>query len=106
MEGVYIIGIDLAKHNFQLHGARADGSVAFRQEADAWEGAGLSGLAAACVVAEACAVAHYWGRLMQARPRGEARAAGLREAVRQTPQERRGGCGGDLEAAFPDDAFR
>ena len=33
MEGVYIIGIDLAKNSFQLHGARADGSVAFPQEA-------------------------------------------------------------------------
>ena len=27
-----IIGIDLAKRSFQLHGARADGSVAFRKK--------------------------------------------------------------------------
>ena len=27
MEGVYIIGIDPAKHGFQLHGARADTQV-------------------------------------------------------------------------------
>ncbi len=32
MERVYIIGIDLAKQNFQLHGARPDGSVAFRKK--------------------------------------------------------------------------
>ena len=32
MEGVYIIGIDLAKQSFQLHGARRDGSVAFRKK--------------------------------------------------------------------------
>ena len=32
MEKVSIIGIDLAKHSFQLHGARADGSVAFRKK--------------------------------------------------------------------------
>ena len=32
MEEVTIIGIDLAKHSFQLHGARADGSVAFRKK--------------------------------------------------------------------------
>ena len=31
MEQVIIIGIDLAKNSFQLHGARADGSVAFRK---------------------------------------------------------------------------
>ena len=28
MEQVHMIGIDLAKNSFQLHGARADGSVA------------------------------------------------------------------------------
>ena len=32
MEQVNIIGIDLAKRSFQLHGARADGSVAFRRK--------------------------------------------------------------------------
>ena len=31
MEQVIIIGIDLAKHRFQLHGAWTDGSVAFRK---------------------------------------------------------------------------
>ena len=31
MEGVSMIGIDLAKNSFQAHGARADGSVAFRR---------------------------------------------------------------------------
>ena len=30
MEEVNIIGLDLAKNVFQLHGARPDGSVAFR----------------------------------------------------------------------------
>ena len=32
MDGVAIIGVDLAKNVFQLHGARADGSVAFRRK--------------------------------------------------------------------------
>ena len=31
MEAIYIIGIDLAKQGFQLHGARVDESVAFRK---------------------------------------------------------------------------
>ena len=31
MERVSMIGIDLAKNSFQAHGARADGSVAFRR---------------------------------------------------------------------------
>ena len=32
MHHVGIIGIDLAKRSFQLHGSRADGSVAFRRK--------------------------------------------------------------------------
>ena len=32
MEQVSMIGIDLAKNSFQLHGARSDGSVVFRKK--------------------------------------------------------------------------
>ena len=32
MEDVSIIGIDLAKNSFQLHGAQEDGSVVFRKK--------------------------------------------------------------------------
>ena len=32
MKQVHIIGIDLAKNGFQLHGAGPDGSVAFRKK--------------------------------------------------------------------------
>ena len=32
MEQVTIVGIDLAKRSFQLHGAGADGSVVFRRK--------------------------------------------------------------------------
>ena len=63
MEEVTIIGIDLAKRSFQVHGARADGSVAFRRKLS--RGKVLSFLASQppCTVAmEACAGAHYWGR--------------------------------------------
>ena len=63
MEQVHIIGIDLAKHGFQLHGARQDGSVAFRKKLT--RGKVLSFLESQprCDVAmEACGSAHYWGR--------------------------------------------
>ena len=63
MEEVSVIGIDLAKRSFQVHGAKADGSVAFRRKLS--RGKVLSFLAsqAPCTVAmEACAGAHYWGR--------------------------------------------
>ncbi len=32
MEVVSIIGLDLAKNSFQLHGASADGAVVFRKK--------------------------------------------------------------------------
>ncbi len=63
MEEVTIIEIDLAKRSFQVHGARADGSVAYRRKLSREKL--LSHLAAQppCTVAmEACASAHYWGR--------------------------------------------
>ena len=67
MGDVSIISVDLAKHVFQVHGARADGSVAFRKKAT--RSKLLSFLAAqpkCTVVMEACAGAHYWGREFQA----------------------------------------
>ena len=59
MDQVSIIGIDLAKHSFQLHGALDDGSVAFRKKLS--RGKVLDFLASQplCVVAmEACGSAH------------------------------------------------
>ena len=63
MEEVSIIGIDLAKRSFQVHGAMADGSVAYRKKLS--RGKLLSFLTSQrpCTVAmEACGSAHYWGR--------------------------------------------
>ena len=63
MEQVHIIGIDLAKHGFQLHGARADGSVAFRKKLTRGKVPGFLASQPRCLIAmEACASAHYWGR--------------------------------------------
>ncbi len=59
MEEVTIIGIDLAKRSFQVHGARADGSVAFRRKLGRGKLLGLLGSQPPCTVAmEACAGAH------------------------------------------------
>jgi len=63
MSAITIIGVDLAKRVFQLHGAKADGSVAFRKKLS--RGRFLSFLAEQppCVVGmEACSTAHGWGR--------------------------------------------
>ena len=63
MEEAGITGIDPAARSSQVHGARADGSVAYRRKVS--RGKMLSFLASQpkCTVAiVACAGAHHWGR--------------------------------------------
>ena len=58
-----MIGIDLAKNSFQAHGARTDGSVAFRRKLSRARILDFMASQPRCrVVMEACASAHYWGR--------------------------------------------
>ena len=66
MSEVTIIGIDLAKRVFQLHGARADGSVVFRKKLSRGQLLVFFAQQPNCVVAmEACATAHGWGRELE-----------------------------------------
>lgn len=63
MSEITIIGVDLAKRVFQLHGARADGSVGFRKKLSRSQLLSFLAEQPRCVVAmEACATAHGWGR--------------------------------------------
>ena len=63
MPEVAIIGVDLAKRVFQLHGAAADGSVVFRKKLTRERFLPFLASQPPCVVAmEACATAHGWGR--------------------------------------------
>ncbi|MCH2069586.1 MAG: IS110 family transposase [Shimia sp.] len=63
MSEVTIIGIDLAKRVFQLHGACQDGSVAFRKKLSRGQLLSFVARHPKCVIAmEACATAHGWGR--------------------------------------------
>jgi len=67
MGEVSIVGIDLAKHVFQLHGADAAGAVVFRRKLSrAKLLTFLSSLPKCTVAMEACAGAHHWGRAVQA----------------------------------------
>jgi transposase len=66
MEKATIIGIDLAKRVFHLHGATADGRPVLRKKVS--RGQLLSFLARqprAIMAMEACATAHGWGRAIQ-----------------------------------------
>ena len=63
MKEVTIVGVDLAKRVFQLHGAAADGSVVFRKKLSRTQLLAFLAKLPACTVAmEACATSHYWGR--------------------------------------------
>ena len=63
MSEITIIGVDVAKRVFQLHGARADGSVGFRKKLSRSQLLSFLAEQPRCIVAmEACATAHGWGR--------------------------------------------
>ena len=67
MEEVSIIGVDLAKNVFQLHGAAADGAVVFRKRLSRLQFARFMTDHPACDVAmEACPSAHHWARELTA----------------------------------------
>lgn len=60
---VSMIGLDLAKTVFQLHGIDASGHVVFRKQLRRDKMLSFFSAQPACTVAmEACASSHYWGR--------------------------------------------
>jgi transposase len=63
MNEVSLIGVALAKNVFQAHGARADGSVAFRTKVPRARRLDCFSAAPQCMVAmAACAGAPHWAR--------------------------------------------
>lgn len=63
MTEVGTIGLDIAKHVFQVHGADASGQVLFRKRLTRAKVLEFFRLQPRCLVAmEACGGAHYWGR--------------------------------------------
>ncbi len=63
MEEVSIIGLDLAKHVFQAHGASADGKALLRRKLYRKDVLPFFAIQAPClVVMEACGGSHYWAR--------------------------------------------
>ena len=87
MEEVSIIGVDLAKIAFQLHGAAADGAVVFRKKLSRLQFARFMTDHPACDVAmEACPSAHRWARELSAyRTDHCARSRNLRAADGPVP---------------------
>ncbi|GHG11494.1 hypothetical protein GCM10017322_03790 [Paracoccus aerius] len=65
MKEVSIIGVDLAKQVFQLHGATAEGEIVFRKKLSRKQFLAFMQAHPGCRVAlEACTTAHYWARTL------------------------------------------
>lgn len=63
MEEVSIVGLDLAKRVFQVHGAALDGRVVCRKKLSRGQLHAFFAQLPPCIVAmEACATAHFWAR--------------------------------------------
>jgi transposase len=63
MEEIAIVGLDLAKHVFQVHGADPAGAVVVRKKLRREQLIGFFANLPSCTVAmEACGGAHYWAR--------------------------------------------
>ena len=64
---VTTIGLDLAKHVFQVHGIAADGSVVLKKRLRRGQvHTFFAGLKPCLVGMEACATAHFWARELRA----------------------------------------
>ena len=63
MSEITTIGLDLAKHVFQVHGVDADGATVLRKQLRRSQMLSFFSRLPRCVVGvEACATAHYWAR--------------------------------------------
>ncbi|GAW36914.1 hypothetical protein RA2_03989 [Roseovarius sp. A-2] len=62
-----MIGVDLAKNVFQVHGALRTGEVQFRKKLTRKQFPAFMARQAPClIIFEACGSAHYWAREMEA----------------------------------------
>ena len=67
MGEVTTIGLDLAKHVFQVHGVDAEGATVLRKQLRRAQVLAFFSRLPRCLVGlEACATAHYWARELRA----------------------------------------
>src|SRR6266550_7024405 len=97
MGEVTTIGLDLAKHVFQVHGVDAEGATVLRKQLRRAQVLAFFSRLPRCMVGmEAWDGALLGARVACAWPRGAADAGAIREGLCEAQQERRGGCCGDL----------
>ena len=91
MQTITTIGLDIAKSVFQVHGVDAAGQVVIRRQLKRRQVLAFFEKLPPCLIGiEACASSLLFPRTSGTRPLGATNAAGLREALRQTAEERYG----------------
>jgi len=91
MNEITTIGLDLAKHVFQVHGIDAHGTTVLRKRLRRGQVLGFFSRIPRCVVGlEACATAHYWARELPPeatfkRLKGNSDCPGLRDEGSNCP---------------------
>ena len=108
MGEVTTIGLDLAKHVFQVHGVDAEGATVLRKQLRRAQVLAFFSRLRRCLVGlEACATAHYWARELRALGHEVRLMPGaICEGVHQAQQARCRRCGSDLRGDWaPDNAL-
>lgn len=65
MKEVTTVGLDIAKHVFQVHGVDQDGNAVLRRKLRRTEVVSFFNQLSPCLIGiEACATAHHWARVL------------------------------------------
>ena len=107
MGEVTTIGLDLAKHVFQVHGVDAEGGTVLRKQLRRAQVLAFFSRLPPCLVGlEACDGALLGAGVARAWAGGATDAGAIREGVHQAQQARCRRCGSDLRGCWaPDDAL-
>ena len=88
MLAITTVGLDIAKSVFQVHCVDARGNAVVRRQLKRRYLLAFFKKLSPCLVGiEACATSHHWSRAAGSRAYGAAHPSGLREALREAPEE-------------------
>ena len=101
---IITVGLDLAKHVFQVYAVDETGKAIIRKKLRRSEVLEFFQSLSPCLIGmEACGTAHHWARELIKLGHYPADAGRLCQAVRQARQERRPRCGGNLRGGHATD---
>ena len=93
MQKIDIVGLDPAKHLFQVHAVAGDGTVVIKRQLRRSQVLGFFAKLPPCLIGlEACGGAHFWAREIAALGHQVRLMPPAYEGLRQTRQDGRGRC--------------